>query len=41
MTTLVALVALVGEPGDVGIHLGPQGLGQHAAGTLAHDLVDQ
>jgi hypothetical protein len=35
------LVALVTERGDVGVHLGLQGLGQHPPGTLADDLVDQ
>jgi len=34
-------VTLVGEAGDVGIDLGLQRLGQHPAGTLTHDLVDQ
>ena len=31
------LVALVGEPGDVGVDLGLQRLGQHPPGTLAHE----
>jgi hypothetical protein len=29
------------ERGDIGVHLGPQRLGQHPPGTLPHDLVDQ
>jgi len=36
-----AFVALVGELGDVGVDLGLQGLGEHPAGALADDLVDQ
>ena len=35
------LVALAGELGDVGLDLGLQGFGEHPAGTLTHDLVDQ
>ena len=35
------LVALVGEAGDVGVDLGLQRRGQHPAGALADDLVDQ
>jgi hypothetical protein len=34
-------VALVGEPGDVVVYLGLQRLGQHPAGALADQLVDQ
>jgi hypothetical protein len=34
-------VAFVAELGDVGIHLGLQGLGQHPSGTLPDDLIDQ
>src|SRR5262249_36503136 len=34
------LVTLVDEPGAVGIDLGPQRLGQHPPGTLAHDPID-
>jgi len=33
-------VPLGGEPGDVGVHLGLQRLGQHPPGTLLDDLVD-
>ena len=36
-----ALVALADEPGDVGVDLGLQGLGQHPPGALPDDLVDQ
>jgi hypothetical protein len=36
-----ALVTLADELGDVGIDLGPQRLGQHPAGALADELVDQ
>jgi hypothetical protein len=35
------LVALARELGDVGVDLGLQGFGEHPAGTLTHDLVDQ
>ena len=35
------LVALAGEPGDVGVDLGLQRFGQHPPGTLADDLIDQ
>ncbi len=35
------LVTFAGEPGDVGVDLGLQSLGQHPARTLADDLVDQ
>ena len=35
------LVPLLSEPGDVGVHLGLQRLGQHPPGTLPHDLIDQ
>jgi hypothetical protein len=35
------LVALADELGDVGIDLSLQGLGQHPASTVTHDLVDQ
>jgi hypothetical protein len=35
------LVALGGEPGDVGLDLSLQGLGEHPAGAVTHDLVDQ
>src|ERR1043165_3982524 len=38
---VTVLVALVGERGDVGIDLGAQGFGQHPAGTVADDLVNQ
>jgi len=38
---VAVLVALVGERGDVGVDLGFQGLGQHPAGALADNLVDQ
>jgi len=34
-------VALAGEPGDVGVDLGLQRLGQHPPGALPDDLVDQ
>jgi hypothetical protein len=34
-------VALAGEPGDVVVDLRRQGLGEHPAGTLADELVDQ
>lgn len=34
-------VALVAEPGDVGIDLGLKRLGQHPPGALPHDLIDQ
>jgi hypothetical protein len=34
-------VAFVAELGDVGVHLGLQGLGQHPSGTLPDDLIDQ
>ena len=34
------LVALGAEPGDVGINLGLQGLGQHPPRALPHDVVD-
>jgi hypothetical protein len=34
-------VALAGEPGDIGVHLGLQCLGQHPPGTLPHELIDQ
>jgi hypothetical protein len=34
-------VALARELGDVGVDLGLQGFGEHPAGTLTHDLVDQ
>src|SRR5262249_40469367 len=33
--------ALGGEPGDVGIHLGLQRLGQHPPRSLPDDLIDQ
>jgi hypothetical protein len=36
-----ALVALTRELGDVGVDLGLQRFGQHPAGALADDLVDQ
>jgi hypothetical protein len=36
-----ALVSLADEPGDIGVNLGPHGLGQHPAGTLTDDLIDQ
>ena len=36
-----ALVALVDELGDVGVDLGLQRLGQHPAGALADEFVDQ
>jgi hypothetical protein len=36
-----ALVALGGEPGDVGVDLGLQRLGQHPPSTISHDLIDQ
>jgi hypothetical protein len=39
--TAAVLVALVGERRDVGIDLGLQRLGQHPAGALPHDLIDQ
>jgi hypothetical protein len=35
-----AFVALGGEPGDIGVHLGLQCLGRHPPGTLPDDLVD-
>jgi len=35
------LVALGDEPGDVGVDLGLQRLGQHPAGTITDDLIDQ
>ena len=35
------LVPLADEPGDIGVNLGLQGLGQHPPGTLADDLIDQ
>jgi hypothetical protein len=35
------VVALARELGDVGVDLGLQGFGEHPAGTLTHDLVDQ
>jgi hypothetical protein len=35
------LAAFADEAGDVGVDLGLQRLGQHPAGTLTHDLVDQ
>ncbi|GAA5134613.1 hypothetical protein GCM10023320_62680 [Pseudonocardia adelaidensis] len=35
------VVALAGELCDVGVDLGLQGFGEHPAGTLTHDLVDQ
>jgi hypothetical protein len=35
------VVAQIGEPGDIGIHLRLQRLGQHPPRALAHDLVDQ
>jgi hypothetical protein len=38
---VAVLVALVGELGDVGVHLGPQRLGQHPPRALPDDLVDQ
>jgi len=34
-------LALVAELREIGLHLGLQCLGQHAAGPLTHDLVDQ
>jgi hypothetical protein len=34
------LVALIGEPGDVGVDLGAQCLGQHPSRTFADELVD-
>ena len=34
------VVALVGEPSDVGVDLGAQCLGQHPPRTLADDLID-
>jgi hypothetical protein len=34
-------VALGGEPGDVGVDLGLQRLGQHPAGPVTDDLIDQ
>ena len=36
-----SLVALAAEPGDVGVDLGLQRLGQHPASALPHDLIDQ
>jgi hypothetical protein len=36
-----ALVTLAGEPGDVGVDLGLQRLGQQPPGALPDDLVDQ
>jgi hypothetical protein len=36
-----AVAVLVGERGDVGVDLGVQGFGQHPAGTLPDDLVNQ
>jgi hypothetical protein len=38
---VAVLVAFAGELGDVGVHPGPQRLGQHPPRALAHDLVDQ
>jgi len=38
--TVSTLVPLGGEPGDIGVHLGLQRLGQHPPGTLPDDLVD-
>jgi len=38
---VAVLVTLVGERGDVGVHLGLEGLGQHPPRALADDLVDQ
>jgi hypothetical protein len=35
------LVALGGEPGDVVVDLGLQGFGEHLAGALADEVVDQ
>ena len=35
------LVALGAEPGDVGINLGLQRLGQHPPRALPHDVIDQ
>ena len=34
-------VAVVGEPGAVGVHLGLQRLGQHPPRTLPHEFVNQ
>ena len=34
-------VPLGGEPGDIGIHLRLQRLGQHPPGALTDDLIDQ
>ena len=38
---MTVLVPLGGEPGDVGIHLALQRLGEHPPGALADDLIDQ
>jgi hypothetical protein len=38
---VAVLVTLADELGDVGVDLGLQGLGEHPAGALADDLVDQ
>src|ERR1700722_3961909 len=35
------LIPLAREPGNVGVHLGLQRLGQHLRGALADDLIDQ
>jgi hypothetical protein len=39
--TPAVLVAFTDELGDVGVDLGLQRLGQHPAGTLTDDLIDQ
>ena len=38
---VAVLVTLGGEPGDIGIHLGLQRLGQHPPRTFTHKLIDQ
>jgi hypothetical protein len=37
---VAVLVTLGGEPGDIGIHLGLQRLGQHPPRTFTHKLID-
>jgi hypothetical protein len=35
------LIPVLREPGNIGINLGLQCLGQHPPGTFADDLIDQ